>query len=164
MFDLKDPLSHPISINLCDAANGPLKRYCWSLLWVLLRYYALLSVNGASSMAETTLFSLTIARFHQSFQSNPRCPRKVLNWNCNCRNQKGSDKFNLFSQIARSTKIRICVLLRIFAYFCGLFAHFLRFEQINKKISKNRFKKTKHINNPSPGDQGKLLLFFPFQV
>ena len=38
MFDLKDPLSHPISMNLCDAANGPLKRYCWSLLWVLLRY------------------------------------------------------------------------------------------------------------------------------
>ena len=112
------------------------------LLEFVVSSVALLSVNGASSMAETTLFSLTIARSHQSFQSNPRCPRKVLNWNCNCRNQKGSDKFNLFSQIARSTKIRICVLLRIFAYFCGLFAYFLRFTK-NKKMSKNRFKKIK---------------------
>ena len=98
--------------------------------------------------------------FPSIIQSNPKCPRKVLNWNCNCRNQKGSDKFNLFSQIARSTKIRICVLLRIFAYFCGLFAHFLRFTK-NMKISKNRWKKAKHINNPSPRDQSKLLLSFP---
>ena len=94
------------------------------LLEFVVSSVALLSVNGASSMAETTLFSLTIARFHQSFQSNPRCPRKVLNWNCNCRNQKGSDESNLFSQMQYKNQVLrtfadICVLLRLI---CVLFA------------------------------------------